>query len=114
MKVRQMAYDEQLAERVRTIFQTEPTYSEKKMFGRVCFMVAGEIAVEVDGTDLMVRPGPENYEAALALPHARPMDFTGRRMKGFVYVESAGLETDTALTAWVERGAAFARSLHSR
>ena len=46
MKVRQMAYDEQLAERVRTIFQTEPTYSEKKMFGRVCFMVAGEIAVD--------------------------------------------------------------------
>ena len=51
-----MAYDEKLAERVRTIFQTEPTYSEKEMFGRVCFMVAGKIAVEVVGTDLMVGP----------------------------------------------------------
>ena len=106
-----MPYDEKLAERVRAIFQTEPTYSEKKMFGGVCFMVGRNMAVGVTGTDLMVRPGPENFEAALALPHARPMDFTGRPMKGFVYVESEGLETDTALAAWVERGAAFARSL---
>ena len=80
---------------------------------RVCFIVAGKIAVEVVGTDLMVYPGPGNYEAALALLRTRPMDFTGRGVKGFVYVGSDGLETDTALTAWVERSAAFARSLHS-
>ena len=109
-----MAYDEKLAERVRTIFQTEPTYSEKKRFGSVCFMVGRNMAVGVTGTDLMVRPGPENFEAAPTLPHARPIDFTGRPMKGFVYVESAGLETDTATSAWVERGAGFTRSLHAK
>ena len=65
-EVTHMAYDEKLAERVRAIFQTEPTYSEKKMFGGVCFMVGRNKAVGVTGTDLMVRPGPENFEAALA------------------------------------------------
>ncbi|NQW21954.1 MAG: TfoX/Sxy family protein [SAR202 cluster bacterium] len=106
-----MPYDEQLAERVRAVFQSEPTYTEKKMFGGICFMVGGNMAVGVTGSDLMVRPGPLNFEAALDLPHARPMDFTGRPMKGFVYVESDGLATDLELTVWVERGAAFARSL---
>lgn len=112
--VRPMAYDEKLAERVRTIFQTDPTYSEKKRFGRVCLLVGRNMPVGVTGTDLMVRPGPENFEAASTLPHARPMDFTGRPMKGFVYVESAGPETDTAAAAWVERGAGFARSLPAK
>ena len=106
-----MGYNEKLAERVRKIFQTGPAYSEQKMFGTICFMIGRNIAVGVTDTDLIVRPGPENLEAAMSLPHTRPMDFTGRPMKGFVYVESSGLETDTALAAGVERGAAFARSL---
>ena len=106
-----MPYDEKLAERVRGVFQAEPGYTEKKMFGGICFMVGGNMAVGVTGSDLMVRPGPDNFEAALALPHARPMDFTGRPMKGFVYVEPSGLTADAALAEWVERGAQFARSL---
>ena len=109
-----MPYDEKLAERVRPIFQSEAAYSEQKMFGGVCFMVVLNMAVGVTGADLMVRPGPENFEAARALRHARPMDFTGRPMKGFVYVEAEGIETDTALADWVERGAAFARSLPAK
>ena len=109
-----MPYDEKLAERVRAVFKSEPNYTEKKMFGGVCFMVGRNMAVGVTGSDLMVRPGPINFEAALALPHARPMDFTGRPMKGFVYVGSEGLGTDTALAAWVERGAAYARSLPAK
>ena len=84
------------------------------MFGTICFMIGRNIAVGVTDTDLIVRPGPENFEAAMSLPHTRPMDFTGRPMKGFVYVESSGLKTDTALAAWVERGAAFARSLPAK
>ncbi len=109
-----MPYDEQLAERVRAVFQSEPGYTEKKMFGGVCFMVGGNMAVGVTGSDLMVRPGPDAFEAAMALPYARPMDFTGRPMKGFVYVESAGIATDAGMAEWVERGAAFARSLPAK
>ena len=109
-----MPYDEILAERVRIVFQSESGYTEKKMFGGICFMVGRNMAVGVTGSDLMVRPGPDNFEAALALPHAKPMDFTGRPMKGFVYVESEGLATDTGLAEWVERGAAFARSLPAK
>ena len=112
-----MPYDEKLAERVREVFQSEPGYpdcTEKKMFGGICFMVGGNMAVGVTGSDLMVRPGPDNFEAAMALPHARPMDFTGRPMKGFVYVDSAGLAGEESLAEWVERGASFARSLPAK
>ncbi len=106
-----MPYDEKLAQRVHAVFQSEPNYTEKEMFGVICFMVGRNMAVGVAGTDLLVRPGPINFEPVLALPHARPMDFTRGPMKGFLYVESEGLTTDTALAAWVERGAAYARSL---
>ncbi|MCH8297260.1 MAG: TfoX/Sxy family protein [Chloroflexi bacterium] len=109
-----MPYDEILAERVRGLFLSEPGYTERKMFGGICFMVGRNMAVGVTGGDLMVRPGPDDFEAALALPHARPMDFTGRPMKGFVYVESAGIATEAALAEWVERGARFARSLPAK
>ncbi|MDA0265153.1 MAG: TfoX/Sxy family protein [Chloroflexi bacterium] len=109
-----MAYDEKLAERVRAVFQTEPAYTEMKMFGGICFMVGGNMAVGITGADLMVRPGPDNFEDALRLPHARPMDFTGRPMKGFVYVGPEGLANDAGLAEWVERGAAYARSLPAK
>ena len=77
-------------------------------------MVGGNMAVGITGGDLMVRPGPDHFEALLALPHARPMDFTGRPKNGFVYVESTGIATDTGLAEWGERGAAFARSLPAK
>ena len=109
-----MPYDEKLAERVRAVFQSEPGYSERKMFGGICFMVGMNMAVGITGSDLMVRPGPDHFEDALMLPHARPMDFTGRPMKGFVYVEPPGTATDAALAEWVERGARFARSLPAK
>ena len=60
---------------------------------------------------LVVRVGPEEYQQALALPHARPMDFTGRPLKGFVYVSAQGCRTDAALRAWVSRARAFIRTL---
>lgn len=80
----------------------------------ICFMVGHNMAVGVTDADLMVRPGPLNFEAVLALPYARPIDFTGRPMKGFVYVEPEGITTDTALAALVERGTAFACSLPAK
>ncbi len=109
-----MPYDEKLAERVRAVFQSEPGYSEQKMFGGICFLIDRNMAAGVTGTDLMVRTGPDNFDAALALPHARLMDFTGRPMKGMVYVDSEGIATDTDLAEWVERGASFARSLPAK
>ena len=109
-----MRYDEKLAERVRAVFLSEPGYTEQKMLGGICFMVGRNLAVGVTGSDLMVRPGPDNFESALALPHARPMDFTGRPMKGFVFVGPEGIASGAALAEWVERGASFARSLPAK
>ncbi len=107
-----MAIDESFAERVRTVLGEETPFSERKMFGGLCFMVGGNMACGVTGDDaLMVRVGPEAYEKSLALKHARPMDFTGRPMKGFVFVEREGVSTKRNLRAWVGRGVAFAGSL---
>ncbi|MCH7809270.1 MAG: TfoX/Sxy family protein [Chloroflexi bacterium] len=106
-----MAYDEALAARVRSALRSEPGVMEKKMFGGVSFMVGGNMACGVTGDELMVRVGPDNYEDALSRPHARPMDFTGRPMRGMIYVARPGFESDQDLAAWVESGASFARGL---
>ena len=109
-----MPYDQKLANRVRAVFQSDSNYTEQEMFGCPCFMIGSNIAVAVSCNGLMVRPGPINFPSAITLPHARLMDFTGSPTKGFVYVDSEGLITDTALTVWVERGAAYARSLPAK
>ena len=77
-----MAYDEKLADRVRDILEGDPGVSERKMFGGLAFMVDGHMACGIAGDDLMLRLGAEGAEAALQKPHVRPMDFTGRPMKG--------------------------------
>jgi TfoX/Sxy family transcriptional regulator of competence genes len=106
-----MAYDEGLAERIREALAGEPGVSEKAMFGGLAMLLNGNMAVGITGDDLMVRVGAEAYEAALAQPHVRVFDMTGRPMKGWVLVESAGLEDDAAFTEWVRAGTAFAQSL---
>lgn len=106
-----MAYDERLAERVRTVLAARDGVDERRMFGGLAFMLRGNMCCGIVGDDLMVRAGPERYEALLAEPHARPMDFTGRPMKGMLYVSSAGVKDDAALASWVERGVDFALSL---
>jgi len=105
-----MAYDEGLAERVRRAL-TGDEVEEKKMFGGLCFLVGGHMALGVVDDDLMVRVGADAYEEALAEPHAREMDFTGKPMRGMVYVGRRGLATPEALGRWVARGVSFARSL---
>ena len=109
-----MAYDEQLADRVRGVLAQRKDVSEKKMFGGLSFMLSGNMCCGVDKDNLMVRVGPEQHEAALAQPHARPMDFTGRALKGMVYVDQEGYRTDAALAAWVKRGVDFAASLPAK
>lgn len=106
-----MAYDEKLAERVRGVLGRRRGISEKKMFGGLAFLVKGHMACGVLGDDLIVRVGPDEYETALQRAGARPMDFTGRSMKGMVYVGPRGYRRAPSLRAWVERGVSYARSL---
>lgn len=106
-----MPYDEKLALRVREIMKDQPGYIEHKMFGGVCFMIRGHMCCGVVKDDLMVRVGPDQYEAALKKTHARPMDFTGRPMKGIIYVSKEGHKTAPALRKWVECGINFVLTL---
>jgi TfoX/Sxy family transcriptional regulator of competence genes len=106
-----MAYDEGLSQRIRELLADQPGVNEKKMFGGVAFLLNGNMSVGVTNNDLMVRVGPDDYEAALAEPHARPMDFTGKPLRGFVYVDAKGYETDAGLEKWVRQGVDFALSL---
>jgi TfoX/Sxy family transcriptional regulator of competence genes len=106
-----MAYDEGLAQRVREALANSPGLTEKKMFGGLCFLIGGNMACGIVGEELMVRVGPDAYEACLGLAHAREMDFTGRALRGMVYVATEGIAEDADLAAWVERGAGFAAGL---
>ena len=106
-----MAYDEGLAERLRGVLSERLDVAEKKMFGGLVFMVRGNMCCGVSGDDLLLRVGPDQYAAALEQPDARPMDFTGKPMKGFVYVDSAGLEADEQLSDWVDWGLRFVLAL---
>lgn len=106
-----MAYDEELATRIRKCLDDPLGVSERKMFGGIAFMIYGHMSVGIVGRDLMVRLGPDEYERALAEPFVRKMDFTGKPLKGFVYVDADGLETDEQLDAWLDRARAFVSTL---
>jgi TfoX/Sxy family transcriptional regulator of competence genes len=106
-----VGYDERLAERIRSILAGAASFDEKKMFGGVAFLKDGKMFCGIVKDDLMVRVGAEQHELALALPHARPMDFTGRPMKGYVFVAPAGCRTYTTLGKWIYRGVAFVDTL---
>jgi TfoX/Sxy family transcriptional regulator of competence genes len=109
-----MAYDEGLAERIRGVLQDREDVVEKAMFGGIAFMVRGHMAVGVVKDDLMVRVGAEAHDEMLRRPHARAMDFTGRPMKGFLYVAPAGVEDDHDLERWVGLGVAHAVGLPAK
>lgn len=110
-----MAFDEKLATRVRAALDGVPAVSERKMFGGLCFLVRGHMACgitgEAQGGELMVRVGPDAYEAALGRKHAKEMTFTGRAMKGMVYVSAPGYRTAKQLSGWVAMGVEHAQSL---
>jgi TfoX/Sxy family transcriptional regulator of competence genes len=106
-----LAYDEGLAERVRGLLDEQPAVTERRMFGGLAFLVRGHMAVGIVNDDLMVRVGPDAYAEAMRQPHARRMDFTGRPMKGLVFVSPEGLEADADLEGWVRRGLAFTSTL---
>lgn len=109
-----MAYDESLAERLRSaLLRTSPRdgeqIDERKMFGGIALLLDNCMACGVIGRDLVVRTGAAAAAEALRRPHARPMDFTGKPLTGFVYVDPAGLVTEAELDAWVAAGLAGAR-----
>ncbi len=106
-----MAYDEGLAQRVRELLESGPPTVERRMFGGLAFLVGGHMAVGINAERLMVRCGPTQHAQLLQRPHASPMDFTGRPLKGFIYVEPTGLESEQDLAFWVSIGTAFAASL---
>ena len=106
-----MAFDEALADRVRDLLEPRAEVTERRMFGGIAFMVAGNMAVGVINDDLMVRLDPADAERALTEPHTRPMDFTGKPAKNMVYVDPSGTATDEDLGPWVDAGADFAASL---
>ncbi len=106
-----MAYDKGIAERIREVFVGRRDVIEKKMFGGIVFMVRGNMCCGVIKDTLMARVGPDNYAAALKRPYAREMDFTGKPMKGFVFVGQEGFEEDADLLAWVTLCEKFVASL---
>lgn len=106
-----MAYDELLANRIRNIFTGRKDVSERKMFGGLCIMIGGHMCCGIVGNVLMARVGPDHYENALKQPNVRLMDFTGKPMRGMIYVNPPGIKTDTQLQKWVTICEAFVFSL---
>jgi TfoX/Sxy family transcriptional regulator of competence genes len=105
-----MAYDERLADRVRDVLVADAGLTERKMFGGLAFMLDGHMCCGIVGDELMLRLGVDGADAAVARPHVRPMDFTGKPMAGMVYVAPDGLG-GVALRRWVERARSFVRTL---
>jgi TfoX/Sxy family transcriptional regulator of competence genes len=110
-----VAYDEQLAERVRDAVADDdlPRLSERKMFGGLAFMIDGHMLVGIVGSELMVRLGPDGAAEALRHEHVREMDFTGRPSRGMVFVAPDGLTGD-ALNRWVAQARQHVRSLPAK
>ena len=109
-----MAYDEGLAERIRGVLAEWAGVAEKRMFGGLAFLVDGHMSVGIVQDKLMVRVGPESYDRVLRDRHVRRMDFTGRPMKGFVYIVPSGYESDADLQRWVNLGVTFVTSLPAK
>jgi hypothetical protein len=106
-----MSYNQGLANDVRMLLGERPNLVAKEMFGGMTFMLNGHMAVGVSGDGLMVRVGPEQYEAALSQPRVGVFPSSGRPMRGWVLVEPAGLRDDADLERWVTIGVTFAESL---
>lgn len=107
-----MAYDEQLAERIRGLLGDEPDLGEMKMFGGLAFLVNGNMAVAASGQGgLLLRVDPEQTGTLLERPHAGPFEMRGRQMEGWLRVDDEGLESDEELERWVTLGVSYARTL---
>jgi TfoX/Sxy family transcriptional regulator of competence genes len=110
-----MAYDEELAERIRELILGEPGLTEKKMFGGLAFLVGGNMAVSASGQGgLLVRVDPEETDKLLADTPAQPFVMRGKSMRGWLRVDANDVGTKREFAKWIERGAAYARSLPAK
>ena len=110
-----MAYDEDLANRIRELVGLEEGLTEQKMFGGLAFLIGGNMSVAASGQGgLMVRIDPGETDALLARPHAAPFEMRGRSMAGWLRVDDEGVRTRRQLEQWVKRGVAYARSLPAK
>jgi len=110
-----MAYDEELAARIRARVGDEPGLTEKRMFGGLAFLVGGNMAVAASGQGgLLVRVDPAESDALVAGSNARPMEMRGREMAGWLRVDAADVSADDELAKWVDRGTAYAGSLPAK
>jgi TfoX/Sxy family transcriptional regulator of competence genes len=108
-----MAIDEGLAQRVREMLSVA-TVDERRMFGGLAFLTRGHMFIGIAKQALMVRVGPAAYDQALAQPHVREMDFTGRPMRGYVFVDARGYQADADLKHWVTLALAFNATLPAK
>lgn len=107
-----MAHDEKLNQRIREVLKGTRGISERNMFGGICFMHHGNMMCGSDlKHGLMVRVGSDKYADVLKLKHARKMDFTGRPLKGMIFVDPEGYKTKASLAKWMEKGFAFTKTL---
>jgi TfoX/Sxy family transcriptional regulator of competence genes len=109
-----VSYNEDVANRVRQAVAAHDGLSERKMFGGLCLMVNGNMFAGIMADELMLRVGPKRFEELLAKPGARPMDFTGRPMNGYLYVAPPAFATDNALSTWLEAALAFVETLPAK
>ena len=110
-----VAYDEDLANRIRELIAGEPEISEQAMFGGLAFLVGGHMSVAASGQGgLMVRVDPEETDVLLAKPDARPFEMRGRAVEGWLRIDADGVRTKRKLEPWVRRSVAYARSLPSK
>jgi|GEM_PF-302782 len=109
-----MAYDEILAQRIRSGLAGEKGCAEKKMFGGIAFLINDKMCCGVQNEQLVARINPADYDQALKQPHVQPMDFTGRPMRGYVYVAPAALPTARSLQTWLDQCMAHVRTLPAK
>ena len=105
-----MACNERLAERIRDYFKRRKGVEERRMFGGLCFMLNGHMCCGIEKDRLMVRVMPDRYEMFLSKPHAREMDFTGKPLKGFLFISEAGYRTASGLASWLDEVVECAKS----
>ena len=110
-----MAYDEELAGRIRALIGDEPAVTEQRMFGGLAFLIGGNMAIAASGQGgILVRADPDESDALVAASTARPMEMRGREMRGWLRVEADDVGTDAELSKWVDVGSTYARSLPAK
>ena len=110
-----VAYDEELAGRIRDLIAAEPDLTEQKMFGGLAFLIGGNMAIAASGQGgLLVRVDPAETETLVAASPARPFEMRGKQMAGWLRVDAEDVRTERELGVWTKRGAAYARSLPAK